>query len=300
MNWSDPYILKIHKPANVSSFDIVRKLKRLLPKEVKKIGYFGTLDPFADGLLLVALNQANRLTPYVHEQLSKCYTATGILGIETATQDLTSVITQKDNTDYFQQVIAQFDLNFYQKHWDEFLGQYKQAPPIYSAAKFQGRKLCDWVRTDGIEIKKEEVEKTIFSMLVNQVNFPEITFSVECSSGTYIRTLFLDMAKKMGTLGVLSKLRRTKIGAIANQENLTVEGLIDHWDDYLVDPLELLPYPQIALSASEADDFIHGRPWYVGEISTSTYWASFQSKLLGLAKVGEFSSSKVLVGFNIN
>lgn len=301
MEWNEPWVLRLHKPAGESSFDMVRKLKRILPKAVKKIGYFGTLDPFAEGLLLIALNQANRLTQYVHNDLTKSYEAVGVLGVETATQDLTVAPTQNDITSYFSDVISKFDLPFYQQQMKTFLGKYLQAPPAYSAAKFQGKKLCEWMREDGIEIKKEQVQREIYKLEILDITFPELKFDVECSSGTYIRTLFVDMANKIGTIGSLKTLIRKKIGKIETNDECSLENLLDKIELFKVDLTDLLPYPVIQLNPEQLADFIHGRIWSVIDEKITedvTYWVQNQDKkIIGLAKQSN-QKSKVLVGLH--
>jgi len=301
MNWMDPLVLRVHKPAGISSFDIVRKLKRLLPKEVKKIGYFGTLDPFAEGLLLVALNQANRLTQFVHQDLSKTYVAVGVLGIETKTQDLTDPIIQNDTSDYFKNVISSFSISFFQEQLQKFIGTYWQAPPAYSAAKFEGKKLCDWMRSDGIEIKKEQVERIIYQLKFHAVAFPELTFEVECSSGTYIRTLFVDMANSMGTIGSLKNLLRKKIGSVENNSICIVENILDHIDLSIVPLKELLPYPVVCFNKKQKIDFINGKKWEIPHLDTTyrgIYWVvDDEDKICGLAQQAD-NISRVLVGLH--
>lgn len=305
MQWTDPLVLRLHKPAGISSFDVIRKFKRILPKTIKKIGYFGTLDPFAEGLLLVALNQANRLTQFVHQDLNKTYIAYGVLGVETPTQDLTVDVTQKDESPYFQSVMSTFDLPFYSEQLKSFVGKYLQSPPAYSAAKFEGKKLCDWIRHDGIEIKKEQVLREIYGLDILSVEFPEIVFEVECSSGTYIRTLFVDMAHKIGTLGSLRKLLRSKIGKVSNNDQCTVENFFPELDEknehYLVPLTTLLPYPIISFNSNLLSDFKNGRVWELLNEKIEDgmiYWVQDENhKIFGLAKQ-ENKKSKVLVGLH--
>lgn len=289
-DWTKPIILRIHKESGFSSYDCIRVLKKKLPKTVKKIGYFGTLDPFAEGLLLVSLNQASRLTQFVHSDLTKTYRAVGILGGETATQDLTSDIIQKDQSSYFHDVISTFDKEFYHSNSQKFVGVYHQSPPIYSAAKFEGKKLCDWARNDGIEIKKESVERKIYKLNVLDVKFPEITFEVECSSGTYIRTLFVDMANLWGTLGYLVKLKRIQIGNVKNDDSLKVDNFTPEDLNYQVGITDLLPYPQIRLNEKQGLDFFHGRTWQMSldNFRGNNFWAiSQEEKLMGLSSYSE-------------
>lgn len=305
MQWTDPLVLRIHKPADISSYDIIRKFKRTLPKSVKKIGYYGTLDPFAEGLLLIALNQANRLTQFVHQDLAKTYVAKGVLGIETPTQDLTVEVTQKDNSLYFETVLSTFDRPFYAEQLKSFVGRYMQAPPTYSAAKFQGKKLCDWIRNEGIEIKKDLVEREIHDLKILAIEFPHLTFEVQCSSGTYIRSLFVDMAHKIGTIGCLKTLLRTQIGSIKNNQDCTFENWdpdrLENNSPFIVSIVELLPYPIITVNPIQTSDFMNGRIWEVASDQVhdeSIYWVkNDEGKILGLAKQDQ-KKSKVLVGLH--
>lgn len=300
-DWTRPLVLKIHKQAGLSSYDCVRVLKRKLPKEVKKIGYFGTLDPFAEGLMLIALNQASRLTQYVHRDLTKTYLAVGVLGKETPTQDLTSDITQVDESSYFRDVFPTFDINFYQSSCKKFFGVYHQSPPVYSAAKFEGKKLCDWARKDGIEIKKESVERYIYKIEIRKLVFPEITFEVECSSGTYIRTLFVDFANLCGTIGHLKKLCRTQIGNVKTNESLTIDNFSCENKEYQVLLTDLLPYPQVHLDEKQGADFFYGRSWILSaDVDSDYYWAiGNDGKILGLSSYSRSDGgSKSLIGLH--
>ena len=118
------------------------------------LGHFGTLDPFASGILLIGVAGAARLNDYVHDHAPKTYLAVGKLGVETPTGDLTVEVTQVDEGRYLKEEIAHFSKDFIESQLQEnFLGQYWQAPHKYSAAKFEGKALHEWAR-EGVEIKK--------------------------------------------------------------------------------------------------------------------------------------------------
>ena len=155
---SKPIIINLYKPKDMSSQHVVRLFKRKFPKKTK-IGHFGTLDPFATGVLMIGVNGAQRLNEYIHECLPKTYIATGILGLETATGDLTEEPTQRDDSEYLRTVIKDFSKEFIETHLrKKFLGVYMQAPHKYSAAKHEGKALHEWARA-GVEIKKEKKVK---------------------------------------------------------------------------------------------------------------------------------------------
>ena len=156
-----PLIFNIFKPARVTSYDVVRHFKRNLPDGFGKIGHFGTLDPFASGVLMIGVAGASRLNEFIHEYSPKTYIAVGKLGIETPTGDYTGEIVQRDDSPYLKQEIARLPLAFLQERFEQkFVGDYLQAPHKYSATKFQGKNLHQWAR-EGVEIKKEPVMRRI-------------------------------------------------------------------------------------------------------------------------------------------
>ncbi len=207
-----PLIFNVFKPARITSYDVVRHYKRHLPHGYGKIGHFGTLDPFASGVLMIGIGGAARLNDFIHDLLPKTYLAVGKLGIETPTGDYTSEISQKDESLYLTQEIARFPKEFLQERFREkFLGKYMQAPHKYSASKFMGRNLHQWAR-EGVEVKKEAVEREIYDIEVVKYKFPYLSIRVTVSSGTYVRTLFSDMCNDLGTLGSLISLVREGVG----------------------------------------------------------------------------------------
>lgn len=217
---NNPLVFNIFKPARMTSYDVIRYYKRNLPDKFGKIGHFGTLDPFACGVLLVGIGGAAKLNDLIHECLPKTYLAIGKLGVMTATGDLTSPITQSDDSIYLKREIASFDKRFIQDQLRiKFLGEYMQAPHQYSAAKFMGKKLHEWAR-EGIEVKKEEVRRFVDSIEVVKYQFPYLSVRVKVSSGTYVRTLFSDMANYLGTLGCLVSLVRESVGHLNISDSL--------------------------------------------------------------------------------
>ncbi len=215
-----PLVFSVFKPTRITSYDVVRHFKRNLPFGFGKIGHFGTLDPFACGVLMVGISGAARLNDFIHDFLPKTYLAVGKLGVETPTGDYTSEILQKDDSLYLQKEIAQIPASFLTSRWKEkFIGKYFQSPHQYSAAKFEGRPLHEWAR-EGIEIKKDAVERSIFDIEVVKYQFPYLSFRVKVSSGTYVRTLFQDLCKDLGTIGTLISLVREKVGDVSFHHSL--------------------------------------------------------------------------------
>ncbi len=276
-----PTIFSFIKPPRVSSYSLVRAVKRVLTSQEGKkvkVGHFGTLDPFATGVLLVGVHGASRLNNFIHEELSKTYLAIGKLGVQTPTGDLTVEPIQIDTSEYLQEKIAQFDLPFLQEHLQKFVGEYWQAPHVYSAAKFQGKKLYEWAR-EGQEIKKQPVKRNIYHLEVVKYAFPYLIIRCEVSSGTYIRTLFQDIAKELGTLGSLVSLVRERVGSISLQESFR---LSDQFDGDLyqmakIDITSLLDYSQIVLPPDRARAFRNGLPVL-----------TYQGKLVHQGKLGNY------------
>lgn len=193
-------IFLINKEANWTSFDICAKVKRLF--NTKKVGHSGTLDPFAEGLMIVCLGQATKIIPFL-EHYNKTYLATIKLGEETDTLDNTgNIIDKKD--------VLNYSLEELKNVLNSFLGKSQQIPPMYSALKHDGVPLYSLAR-EGIEIERKPRDIEIFSIELIEYNKPFLTFKCKVSKGTYIRTLAKDIAIKLSTVGHLVKLIRTNI-----------------------------------------------------------------------------------------
>ncbi len=193
-------IFLINKEANWTSFDICAKVKRLF--NTKKVGHSGTLDPFAEGLMIVCLGQATKIIPFL-EHYNKTYLATIKLGEETDTLDNTgNIIDKKD--------VLNYSLEEIKNVLNSFLGKSQQIPPMFSALKHDGVPLYSLAR-EGIEIERKPRDIEIFSIELIEYNKPFLTFKCKVSKGTYIRTLAKDIAIKLSTVGHLVKLIRTNI-----------------------------------------------------------------------------------------
>ncbi len=208
MNHEDQIIL-VDKPAGISSFGVVAKirgkLKAKLNKKVK-VGHTGTLDPFATGLLIIL---TGKITKKSNEflKLDKVYEATLKLGFVSSTGDPEGEITEEKMTprEYYpssEKITSVIS---------SFIGKITQTPPRFSAIKINGERAYKLARENkDFEIPSREV--TIYSIDILEYNYPELKIRVHCSSGTYIRTLAEDIGKKLGTGAYLTALRRTKIG----------------------------------------------------------------------------------------
>jgi len=195
-------ILIIDKEVGITSYDVIRKLKRVFDKG-QKLGHGGTLDPFASGVLLVLLGKGTKLMERIHT-LKKEYIVRGEFGFSTDTQDITGKILERSNTvpkiEDIERVIAEY-----------FVGDILQTPPIYSAKKVNGQKAYDLARKGEVpELKPKSI--SVFEFEVLKYGYPDIECRIVCSSGTYIRTLIHDLGIRLGTFATAKELRRVGIG----------------------------------------------------------------------------------------
>jgi tRNA pseudouridine55 synthase len=296
-----PLIFNVYKPKGISSYDVVRHFKRNLPQGFGKIGHFGTLDPFAEGVLMIGTGGAARLNDFIHEYLPKTYLAMGKLGEETPTGDPTSEIVQKDESAYLVKEISQFSKDFIdERAKSRFLGEYLQTPHKYSATKFMGKNLHEWAR-EGVDVKKDAVARTIYKIEVVDYKFPELTLRACVSSGTYIRTLFTELAHDLGTLGHLLTLKRESVGHIhageALRENTWPTDRNPEFMKQGIPVQEVLNFGSLTLNEDEVKIFRNGGFLRTlsdlrGEIESPYRWLQDENKkLLGL---GEWKSETEL------
>lgn len=194
-------VIIINKQKNFTSHDVVNVIRKKL--NTKKVGHTGTLDPNATGVLPILVGKATKISKYLIEH-DKTYIATIKLGEKTDTGDNEGQVIEEKlvPTD-----LKKEDIN---NVLQSFLGKQKQVPPMYSAIKINGKKLYEYAR-EGKEVKIEAREIEIYKIQLLEYKNSKIKFEVECSKGTYIRTLCEDIAKKLGTVGYMEKLQRTKV-----------------------------------------------------------------------------------------
>ncbi len=196
-------ILNVFKEEGYTSNDVVAKLRGILRQ--KKIGHAGTLDPAAVGVLPVLLGSGCRLSEYMTDH-DKTYRCVLLLGVTTDTQDMTgTVLKEVPTTDITEESVRDAILSF--------RGEYDQIPPMYSAKQIGGKRLYELAR-EGKTIERKPVRVRIDSIRIESIRLPEATFSVECSRGTYIRTLCADIGDKLGCGGVMKHLTRTRVGGL--------------------------------------------------------------------------------------
>ncbi|HEV2354270.1 MAG TPA: tRNA pseudouridine(55) synthase TruB, partial [Puia sp.] len=206
-------VLLIDKPLNWTSFDVVRKLRRLV--RTKKVGHAGTLDPLATGLLILCTGKfTKRINEYMARE--KEYTGVVTLGAVTPTYDLESEpVPFGDCRGISRERIAEVIAT-------RFTGEIMQVPPIHSAIKVNGKRVYELARK-GREVNLEPRPVTITEFEITAFRSPDISFRVICSTGTYIRSLANDLGAALGCGGYLSALRRTRIGEFRVENAMTVE-----------------------------------------------------------------------------
>ena len=236
-------ILIVNKPQGFTSHDIVNRIRRLFG--TKRVGHTGTLDPLATGVLVVLIGRAAKAAEYLSAD-RKEYIATLRLGLTTDTEDVTgNILTQSDDIPCSDVVFAKVK---------SFEGDILQIPPMYSALKVDGQKLCDLARK-GVTVERKARPVTVFSIECTPTDSPvDYILKVDCSSGTYIRTLCADIGAALGCGGVLATLCRSNAGGFSIDESITLEEL-EKLDEAkrlaLLKPIESLFYdlPAVKLPA---------------------------------------------------
>ena len=207
-------VLIVNKPQGITSHDVVGKIRKLYG--TRKVGHTGTLDPLATGVLVILIGRAAKAAEYLVAD-RKIYLARLTLGLTTDTEDITGrVLTQTNDMPNTDEVI---------RACGEFVGKIKQIPPMYSALKVDGKKLYDLAR-EGIEVERKARDIEIFRLDVTPTDKAnEYELLVDCSSGTYIRTLCADIGARLSCGGVMSALHRVVAGGFDIENSHTLEEL---------------------------------------------------------------------------
>ena len=210
-------IYNIYKPKDYSSFSIVKKIK-YITKE--KVGHSGTLDPFADGVLVLGVGKSTKKLSDII-QYDKTYEGVVKLGIQTDSMDLTGkVVAEKSIPDISSKMLN--------KCAQSFIGELLQRTPMFSARKIDGVRLYKLARKN-ISIKTNPKLVIIKNLKIELIDQSNLRIVVECSSGTYIRVLAEDIAQYLGTVGHLTSLTRLSVGEYSLSESLTVENFEEKW-----------------------------------------------------------------------
>lgn len=222
-------IILIDKEEGMTSFDVVKAIRRLL--KVKKVGHAGTLDPFATGLLIILLGQGTKLSNYLMAG-DKVYQATMRLGVETDTQDLTGRVLKRG-------LVPELEPEFIRKVARRFVGDIEQAPPLFSAVNYRGKRAYELARK-GIKIDLQKRTVKVHSLAITSIDLPEVSMKVTCSRGTYVRSLAADLGKELGPGAHLKSLRRFCSGPFSVKDALSLEK-VEHLSRDRIVPESIIP-----------------------------------------------------------
>lgn len=251
-------ILPVWKPAGMTSHDVVARVRRITRE--RRIGHTGTLDPQVTGVLPLCIGSATRLVDLIQE-LPKTYEAKLVFGISTDTEDLTGTVIERMEG-------IRIDPESLQRVIESFRGDIEQIPPMYSAVKVDGKRLYELARS-GAEVERRPRTVTIYEIRLTAAQLesqpPEALLEVVCSKGTYIRTLCVDIGKKIGVPAAMKELVRTKTGHWTRANCLTLEQIeeLQHSGEL---PKRLVPMaeaighlPAAALSEQQTEHALQGK-----------------------------------------
>ena len=225
-------VINIYKERGFTSHDVVAKLRGILKQ--KKIGHTGTLDPDAEGVLPVCLGKGTRLCDMLTDH-SKVYEAVLLLGQSTDTQDVSGNVLQEAPVDVSEEEVREAIMSF--------VGPYDQIPPMYSALKVNGQKLCDLARA-GKEVERKARPVEIYEIQIEEIHLPRVRMTVSCSKGTYIRTLCHDIGEKLKCHGCMESLLRTRVGQFLLKDSLTLAQVEAYRDENRITEI-VMPVDQV-------------------------------------------------------
>ncbi|MGI6421937.1 MAG: tRNA pseudouridine(55) synthase TruB [Syntrophomonadaceae bacterium] len=279
--------LNINKPEGISSYDVIRNLKKIIPRS-SKLGHLGTLDPWASGVLPVAVGRATRVIQYLEDE-RKLYIAEMVLGAISDTEDSHGNISYTGTCLYQEERLLDILASLQ--------GRIEQIPPMYSALHHQGKRLYQLAR-QGITVERKPRKIEIYSIqLLSQKlenHLPRLTIEVSCSRGTYIRSLCRDIGEKLGTGAYMSRLIRKGSGVFKIEDSTALKEIMDnpHNLEGIIYPLDypLQNIPALKLYTAEQDiDIINGKSLKWDEALSSGLARVYSSmgNLLALAQIKE-------------
>ncbi len=270
-------IINVLKPPGMTSHDVITKIRHMY--HIKKAGHAGTLDPDAAGVLPVFLGNATRLLEYASAE-RKCYRAEALLGVRTDTGD-------DSGTPVEEKTAAHLTRAKLEQALAQFRGQIMQVPPMYSALKVQGKKLYEYAR-QGQEIIREPRPIEIFRLQLVAYDPPYFTLDIECSKGTYIRTLLEDIAAAADTCACMTFLLRTGAGRYPLAEAFTLEEIAAAPEKVLLSPeTAVAHFPLLAVNPLQAYRITGGVRTTIKGTAEGTYRLYCGSEFLGLVQAVE-------------
>lgn len=242
----------IDKPAGMTSHDVVDAVRRRVRE--RQVGHAGTLDPFATGVLVVALGAATRLVEFMIGH-PKLYRFTVRLGIQTDTDDKTGRVIAEQPVPPLTEEAIRTALR-------RFEGEIDQVPPRYAAIRYKGKRLYEWAR-EGVEVPVAPRRVHVYRLTLVRWQPPDLTLEVACSAGTYVRALARDLAQALGTVGHVTELRRLASGPFREEDAVPLETLLSapDWKAYLWPPdAGLVDIPILEVTPEQAKALVQGRP----------------------------------------
>jgi tRNA pseudouridine55 synthase len=280
--------LVVDKPSEITSHQVVKEIRALLPKGVK-VGHTGTLDPLATGVLILSIGKATRLSEYLLKK-DKCYRVKGVFGLYSPTYDVDGEVERRECREISREELL--------KTLKKFKGEITQKPPPYSAVRVKGKRAYQLAR-EGKEVELPERRVRVDRLELLSFNYPEFELSVCCSSGTYIRSLIYDIGKELGCPAVVKELRRTKVGKVGEERAVSLEELKERGvDEFLIQPQELLNFPIVKLTEEEVEAFKRGRKLRKGGLEEGLYSVlTPEGEFAGIGEVrkGELLPRRVLL-----
>lgn len=263
--------LNVMKPPGMTSHDVVARVRRLT--RVKRSGHGGTLDPLAEGVLPMALGQACRLIDYLPSD--KTYYAEILFGKTTATDDLEGEVLSEKEASHITETDVRAAI-------EQFRGEIKQHPPVYSAIRIDGQRLYDLARQGKAPDKAPERTVTVHTFELISFQSPVASVRVHCSKGTYIRSLARDLGEVLGTGACLSKLVREKAGRMDIGDSLTLDRIKeqiekDDWQSLFTDLTTALGFDKIEVDHRDAENIFHGRAIEIAPVQSGHHLLAVQN-----------------------
>ena len=245
-------IINVYKEAGYTSFDVVAKLRGIL--HIKKIGHTGTLDPDAVGVLPICIGKATKVCDML-TNTDKTYVATLLMGVSTDTYDISGTILDKKEVNVTPEMV--------EKTIKSFIGEQEQIPPMYSAIKVNGKKLYELAR-EGKVIERKARRINIYNIEIIDINLPRVKMRIDCSKGTYIRSLCNDIGEKLGCHGCMENLVRERVGNFSIDNTIIIEEIQSLMNENRVEEV-VLPidsvfssYPALKVKAESQKACLNG------------------------------------------
>jgi len=248
-------LIIVDKPPFLTSHDIVSRIRRLTG--IKRVGHAGTLDPFATGVVVVAVGKATRLLQFVQDT-DKHYLAHVVLGAETDSADVDGSVVARIEPGTWP------DRSSVRRVLDTFSGHVEQVPPVYSAIKVGGQKLYERARA-GLDVVAPTRTVAISSIEIDEYDPPDLVLSIQCGKGTYVRSIARDIGAKLGTHGYCHGLRRVRSGRFAIDQAWTLDELfeldpVEHWHRVSLHPdFAVHDLRAVVLSRKQTVAWYHGQ-----------------------------------------